>query len=353
MGRILLIVFVLAAAAVGVWAFTRSAAAGGETALLRASRGTVVKKAVAAGQVEPERETQVNTQLAGFVRKLHTTLGKKVEAGAPLAEVWPALTEQDLLRAERGLLQAREGEEAAREFVQGSHVLSYVTRWLQGGANVDRMQRQAERGRKAAEEQLALLREGKVQIDGRVVDFVVRAPVGGHVLQLVREGDPVTPASNYGVGTVLAVLGDLDRPVFRGTVDEIDVARLRQGMPARITLGAVPNVVLSGTVQEIGLRARRQDNAAVFDVRVVVSTQEGVMLRAGYSAVAEFELARAENVLVLPERCVSFFGDEARVNVRAQDGTNQVRRVELGLSDGLTVEIRAGLTEGEQIVDRR
>jgi HlyD family secretion protein len=57
----------------------------------------------------------------------------------------------------------------------------------------------------------------------------VRAPVRGHVLQIVREGDPVTPASTFGIGTVIAVLGDLDQPVFRGTVDEIDVGRLREG----------------------------------------------------------------------------------------------------------------------------
>jgi HlyD family secretion protein len=315
------------------------------------ARGTIVRRAIASGQVDPVQETQVNTQLSGFVRTLHTQLGKKVAAGEPLAEVWPALTEQDLLRAERGLQQAVEGEQAAKEFHEGEHLLAGVTRLLQGQKNLDRMQQQAQRGRRSAEETLKLLREGKVEIDGRLIDFVVRAPVAGHVLQLLRQGDPITPASSYGLGTVIAVIGDLDRPVFRGTVDEIDVGRLRTGMQARVTLGALPGVTLTGTVLELGLRARRQDNAALFDVRIELQPQDGVLLRAGYSAVAEVEVARAENVLQLPERCLSHRGGASFVTVRLADGRTEERAVKLGLGDGLQVEVQDGVREGEVVLE--
>ncbi len=319
--------------------------------MVTVARGTIVRRAIASGQVDPVQETQVNTQLSGFVRTLHTQLGKKVAAGEPLAEVWPALTEQDLLRAERGLQQAVEGEQAAKEFHEGEHLLAGVTRLLQGQKNLDRMQQQAQRGRRSAEETLKLLREGKVEIDGRLIDFVVRAPVAGHVLQLLRQGDPITPASSYGLGTVIAVIGDLDRPVFRGTVDEIDVGRLRTGLPARVTLGALPGVTLTGTVLELGLRARRQDNAALFDVRIELQPQEGVLLRAGYSAVAEVEVARAENVLQLPERCLSHRGGASFVTVRLADGRTEERAVKLGLGDGLQVEVLDGVREGEVVLE--
>lgn len=318
---------------------------------LAVARGTIVRRAIASGQVDPVQETQVNTQLAGFVRTLHTKLGQKVAAGEPLAEVWPALTEQDVLRAERGLQQAIEGEQAANEFHEGEHLLASVTRLLQGQKNLDRMQQSAQRSRRSAEESLRLLREGKVEIDGRLIDFVVRAPVAGHVLQLVRQGDPITPASSYGLGTVLAVIGDLDRPVFRGTVDEIDVGRLRTGMAARVTLGALPGVTLTGTVIELGLRARRQDNAALFDVRIQLEPQAGVLLRAGYSAVAEVEVARAENVLQLPERCLVHRAGGAFVTVRLADGRREERAVQLGLGDGLHVEILDGLREGDVVAE--
>ena len=196
-----------------------------------------------------------------------------------------------------------------------------------------------------------MLREGKVEIDGRLVDFVVRAPVAGHVLQLVRQGDPITPASSYGLGTVLAVIGDLDRPVFRGTVDEIDVGRLRTGMPASVTLGALPGVVLTGAVVEIGLRARRQDNAALFDVRIQLEPRADVMLRAGYSAVAEVEVARVDEVLVLPERCLVHRGGESFVTLLQADGKTEERAVKLGLGDGLRIEIVDGLPADARVLE--
>jgi len=352
MRRLLFVVVLLALAGVGAWALLQGSSRADQLPTLTVKLGTVVRKAVATGQVEPELETQVNTQLTGFVRSLQATLGQKVKAGDPLCEVWPALTEAELLRAERSLANAIEGEESAKEFQRGDHLLANMSRFLQGERNLDRMEQQAERGRRSAEENLELLRKGKVEIDGRIVDFVVRAPVGGHVLQIVRQGDPVTPASNYGTGTIIAVIGDLDRPIFRGTVDEIDVGRLQNGMAARVTLGALPGAELRGQVNEIGLRARRQDSAAVFDVRVALQPAADVMLRAGYSAVAEVELAHAENVLTLPERVLQFRGEGVYVLVPGRDGKTEEREVKLGVSDGLVAEIKAGLADGDAVVDR-
>jgi HlyD family secretion protein len=314
-------------------------------------RGDVIQKAVATGVVEPERETQVNTQLAGLVRKVHVVSGQKIEAGAPLAEVWPTLSEQDLLRAERAVASAKEGEEEAMEFVNGEHTMAYVSRLLQGDRSLERMKRAAERGRRSAEELLDLLRTGAVEIDGRRIDFVVRAPVAGHVLQVVREGDPVTPASNFGMGTVIAVLGDLERPVFRGSVDEIDVGRLKEGMSARVRVGPLPDTVLEGRLVEIGLRARRVDNASNFDVRIALEPAADVVLRAGYSAVAEIEFARAIDAIVLPERLIAWRDGEPFARVVVGDGRVEERALTLGVADGMTTEVQSGLREGERIVE--
>ncbi|MGE0143575.1 MAG: efflux RND transporter periplasmic adaptor subunit [Planctomycetota bacterium] len=314
-------------------------------------RGDVTQKAVATGVVEPERETQVNTQLAGFVRKVHVRLGQKIEAGAPLAEVWPTLTEQDLLRAERAVASAKEGEEEAMEFVNGEHTMAYLSRLMQGGRSLDRMKRAAERGRRSAEELLELLRTGAVEIDGRRIDFVVRAPVAGHVLQIVREGDPVTPASNFGIGTVVAVLGDLERPVFRGSVDEIDVGRMSEGLAARVRVGPLPDSMLEGKIVEIGLRARRVDNAVNFDVRIALEPVAGILLRAGYSAVAEIEFARAVDTVVLPERLITWRDGKPSVQVAIDGDRLETRALTLGVADGMTTEVRVGLREGDRVAE--
>jgi HlyD family secretion protein len=148
------------------------------------------------------------------------------------------------------------------------------------------------------------------------------------------------------------VIGDLDQPVFRGTVDEIDIGRLQTGMAARVVLGALPGQELRGTVLELGLRARRLDNAAQFDVRIALEPQPGVLLRAGYSAVAEVEVARAEDVVVVPERCLQHRSGEAFALVVGADGQASERRLELGIGDGLQVAVTAGLEPGERVRER-
>ena len=215
------------------------------------------------------------------------------------------------------------------------------------------MERGVERSVADAAERLTLLRQGKAEIGGKVIDYVVRAPIEGHVIQLDAElGEPVVPASSYGSGTELLILADLDQPVFRGTVNEIDVGRLREGMRAELDIGALPGAVVGGELVEVSLRSRSLNNATVFDVKLSVTPPEELVLRSGYSAVARIELARAEDVLVLPERVVDYRGAKAFVLVSDGRGGTTEREISAGLSDGLTVEILEGLNEGDEVLER-
>src|SRR5690606_26180261 len=98
-----------------------------------------------------------------------------------------------------------------------------------------------------AREQLALLREGKVTTQTGSFETVVRAPISGYILdRMVEVGDPVVPLTSYQEGTPLMTMADMDDLLFRGTVDEIDVGRLHEGMAARIKVGALPSAEVTG-----------------------------------------------------------------------------------------------------------
>ena len=227
-------------------------------------------------------------------------------------------------------------------------------RWFQGQNNLDRMRLGAERARLDVEQQLELLREGKVEVDGMILDYIVRAPIDGHVIELSAEvGQPVVPSSSYGSGTELLILADLSSSVFRGTVNEIDVGRLREGMSARFEVGALPGTDIGGELTEISLRSRQMNNSTVFPVELSVAPPPELVLRSGYSAVARIELERAENVLVLPERLVSY-RDGAAFVLRDDGDSGGSTEVQIGagLSDGLTVEITEGLAEGDEVLER-
>ncbi|MEM8712057.1 MAG: hypothetical protein AAGG01_13995, partial [Planctomycetota bacterium] len=137
----------------------------------------------------------------------------------------------------------------------------------------------------------------------------------------------------------------------------LEVGKLRPGAEAELDLGALPGVRVAGTLREISLIARSRNDASVFDVTIDVADQEGLTLRAGYSAVARIQLARAEDAIVIPERLVSYANDggalSATVTVQGPYGEPVVQPVETGVSDGLRVEITSGLTEGAVLIQGR
>lgn len=320
---------------------------------VRVIRGTVVRKASAVGRVEVEHEVAVNSQNGGILTKIFVRQGQKVEVGTPLAEVRPVSTEQATLAAERRLTQARKDEESAQEYLEGRHLASDLTRFMLGTKNIERMHEGAVLNRKQAEEQLELLRQGTAKVDNRVVDFLVRAPVAGHVLEIKqREGSPVVPSSSYGFGTVFMTLADMSHMLFRGTIDEIDVGRLCEGMSAQIRVGALPGIVVRGQLTEIALKGQERNNAMVFDVLIDLQNPPKTILRSGYSAVAEIEVDQRTNVLTLPERVVEFRDGHMFVQVADGRGVTRPKEIATGLSDGLTVEITRGLAEGDEVLER-
>lgn len=317
-------------------------------------RGSVVREAVAVGRIEANFEIPVKSSSGGVLTQSFVALGQWVNQDDPLVEVRPVLTDLQRLQAERALLGASEAEESVLEFQQGENLLGKFMWMMQGSKSLDRMGRGAARARSDAEEQLELLLNGHAEIDGKVIDYIVRAPISGNVIDLSGEvGQPVVPSSSFGSGTQLLVLADLRHPVFRGSVDEIDVGRLREGMSVTLTIGALPGVLVNGKLREISLRAQSRNNAVVFEVEIDVEPPPELVLRSGFSAVARVRIDEAIDVLTLPERVVDFRAEGAFVRILDEDGKRVEIEIETGLSDGLVVEIRSGLSDGQEVFEGR
>ena len=204
---------------------------------------------------------------------------------------------------------------------------------------------------------LALIREGR--IDGRddELESSIRAPAGGIVLERnVDPGDPVVPLTSYQEGTEMATLADMRDLLFKGTVDEIDVGKLQVGLPARLKIGALPDAVVTGRLTRIAPQAIEKDNAKLFEVEIELDPSAETVLRAGYSANADLIIREQRNVVVVPERLVQFDSDGGATWVELPGnapGADPVRAdIEVGLSDGLNIEVVSGLDEGDRVVQR-
>jgi len=162
----------------------------------------------------------------------------------------------------------------------------------------------------------------------------------------------VVPLTSYQAGTPIFTMADMSNLIFRGTIDEIDVGKVKVGMPAEIKIGALPGQIIEGTVSLISPKARKEDNSTLFDIEITITDTKGTHLRAGYSANADIIIQRAENVLHVPERLLTFKDDSVFVEVENADGSVETLPVEIGLSDGVFAEVTEGLAESTKVVER-
>jgi RND family efflux transporter MFP subunit len=163
------------------------------------------------------------------------------------------------------------------------------------------------------------------------------------VKRSVDVGQTVIGGSGVG-GTLVITLAQIDPLLATVNVDESDIAGISLRMPVRLTADALPNVVVSGRVDQIAAQAQVNQNVTQFAVTVTLEAPPPAM-RLGMTVNAEFLRARAANVLLIPQEAVKG-GNPPTVTV-VRGGTLQTRPVTTGLSDGRQVEITDGLAEGE------
>jgi HlyD family secretion protein len=325
--------------------------------LVPVERGAIVEKAMAMGQIRPLQEIQVKSKISGIVRECFVQVGDVVKAGDRLFEILPNPTPLELTEAERSV------EMAKASFTQAKAQFDRNERLLRDGVLAQRdhdlakeSHDQAKIQLDLAEQRLALLTEGRIlESDGGGVESVIHAPAPGTVLErLVNPGDPVVPLTSYQAGTPLLSLADMDLLVFKGTVDEIDVGKLTLGLPVRIKVGALPDATVAGKLLRIAPKGKEDQGATLFDVEVSIEERGAATLLAGYSANGEIVIREKKDVLLVPERVVSFEAEKAFVEVPgATDDAEPVKKeIEAGLSDGLKVEVVSGLAQGDQVVQR-
>jgi len=326
----------------------------GKLPRVKITRGNIVEKALAVGTIEPENEISVKSKVSGVVKKIFADAGTYVKAGQPLLEVRPDPTPLELADAKRQVQLAMvEVDNQKKEMARQDEM---IKKQLISAKEYEESQRQSQEASlrlQIASEKLALLESGKVTIDETEIESIIKAPIDGFVLsKSVEVGDPVTPLSSFQEGTVLMKMANMERLLFKGTVDEIDVGKLKEGMPVEIKVGALPNDTVKGTVKKISLKAEKKENATIFPIEILIPVTENTTLRAGYSANANIIIQRKDSVLVVPERTVTFRNDSAFVTFSLGAGASEERPIKTGLSDAINVEVVSGLAEGDSVIEK-
>lgn len=355
--KLLIFLIVIAGASAAVYAISRSSNKNKDgLKFVDVTTGSIVEKAVAVGQIQPRQKFQVKSKISGIVKRALIEVGDTVKAGDPLFEIAADPTPLEATEVDRQVDSARASFQRAQVEYQRAQQLS------QSGvlpkSDLDAKKEAYDLARVAltkAEQDRDLTRNGRLSDTG--TESIIRAPAAGTVLtRTVNPGDPIVPLTSYQPGTEMATVADMRDLIFKGTVDEIDVGKLSVGMPTRIKVGALPMDVVTGHVSRIAPQAQQKEGATLFDVEVELDPSQKITLRAGYSANADVIIREKKDVLVIPERLVTFDdgGKKATVELAGATASDQPKKIEIktGISDGLNVEVLSGLKKGDRVVER-
>jgi HlyD family secretion protein len=319
-------------------------------------RGNVAEKALAIGAIRPKREIAVKSKISGIVKTSFREVGDLVKPGDALFEILPDPTPLELTEARREVEIARNiFDQAEKKFERSRKLQEQGIMASQEWEVADKELQDAKIRLGLSTEKLALIEKGRIKTERLAVESIIRAPIAGTVLELlVNQGDPVVPLTSYQAGTALTNLADMSTLVFKGTVDEIDVGKLHEGMPAHIKVGALPDAKVEGKVYKIAPKSKTAEGATLFDIEIELLPAAGTTLRAGYSANAEIAVRAKENVLLLPERLVTFADGKSTVEVPGDSPKAEPvkKPIKVGLSDGINVEVADGLKEKDLVVER-
>ena len=310
---------------------------------------------VATGKVSPRDEVLIKPQIAGIISELKKEAGDQVRAGDVIATV-KVIPEMSSLNAAESRVRVAEIDLRQVESEYGRQKQLYEKGVIsreemdQSEADYDKAREELDNAR----DNLDIVKEGISKKMAQLSNTQIRSTIDGMVLDVpVKVGNSVIQANTFNDGTTIATVADMNDLIFIGKIDETEVGRIHVGMPIKLTIGAIQNWTFDAVLEYISPQGVEENGAILFEIKAAANLPDSVEVRAGYSANAQIVLDRAEGVLGIPESAVQFSGDSTFVYVLRDslEGNQnfEKRPVEIGLSNGIQVEVKSGLTQGEQV----
>ena len=314
-------------------------------------RASIVKKTVATGSLVPRREIEIKPRVSGVIEKLFVEPGNPIKAGQEIARIKIIPNMVSLNAAESGVNAARIGFENARKELARYETL--FKQQLISESEVAKFRLEFDLRRQelsSASSNLQLVKSGAARGSNKVSN-VVLSEVDGMVIDVpVKEGTSVTETNNFNPGTTIALVADMNDMIFQGKVDESEVGKIKEGMKLEIVVGAIEKQKIEGTLEYIAPKGVAVEGAIQFEIKAAIKPVKDLFIRAGYSANADIVLDRRDEVLAVNESLVQF--DENKkpfVEVEVGEQSFEKRPVEVGLSDGIKIEVVKGLDEKVKI----
>ena len=315
---------------------------------------SIQKTTIITGKIEPRNEVNIKPQISGIISELYKEAGDYVNAGDVIAKVKVVPEMGQLSSAEMRVRLAEINLKQAQVDFQREENL--FNQKLVSADEFDKIKAsldQAKHEKLAAEDALQVVRDGFSKSNAKASSTLIRSTISGVILDIpVKVGYSVIQVNTMNEGTTIATVANMNNLIFRGNIDETEVGQLVNGMNMKITIGALQDLKFDAALEYVSPKAVESNGANQFEIKAAVKLTEGWKIRSGYSANAEIVLAKADKVLSIPESAIEFSGDSTFVYVVKEEGkskTYERKQVETGLSDGVDIEIKKGITAKDKV----
>lgn len=315
--------------------------------------GDIQTITVASGTIVPRKEVEIKPQVPGILEEIYVQPGEEVQKDTELAKIrivpnLVALNEAKNRLNKASILYTDAKQELARQ-------KTLYTQQLISEVEYKRFQvtfKTAAADLETAQKHVQLIKEGVVKQESASNNTLIKSTVAGTVLEIpVKAGDTVVEANGFSPGTTIALIADMSALVFEGMIDESEVGKLREGMKLYLTVGAIAEQEFQARLEYIAPKGNRdRDGAVQFQFKAALEPEDGVLLRSGYSANAKIVLANKADILTLSESLILYDQEQQPyVDIEIGEQIFEKRNVELGVSNGIRVEIVSGLTATDKV----
>jgi HlyD family secretion protein len=330
-------------------------------------RYTILKKTVATGSIVPKEEVLIKPNISGIIDQIFVEAGDYVKSGDLLAMVKVVPNVSSLNSAKNNINSVSTQVETAKLAFQNQESIynrqkglfekgvisanEFDNAQLSYNQSLQRY-KQEQISLNNARQNYDIIKTGTTSGMGAAANTEIRATVSGMVLDVpVKTGNQVIESNNFNDGTTIATIADVTNMIFEGKVDESEVGKIKEDLALEITVGAIDNKKFEATLDYIAPKGIDENGAIQFEIKGTLNKKDAVFIRAGLSANASIILARADSVLALKEALIQYDIKTKIPFVEVEIGDQKFERkeIELGISDGINVEVKAGISPNDKV----
>jgi len=319
----------------------------------QASIETITLSTIATGSIIPEEEVSIRPNISGIVDKIYVKAGEQVKVGDKIASIRVVPDIQNVQASRNNVRSSKIDLDNQQKIYDRQKKL--FGQGVISANDFDNAQARFEQAKQAyisANENYQIVKTGTAKGLSNLANTTVRATISGLLLDIpLEEGNQVIQSNNFNDGSLIASIADISKMIFKGKVDESEVGKIKVGMAIKITVGAMPDKEFNAVLNYIAPKGEEVNGAVQFEIEAKLALKPEDKIRAGLSANASIILDQAKEVLAISEGLVQYDKKTKLPFVEVEVGDQEFERrdLKLGISDGITVEVKNGISKDARI----